>query len=112
MHKGVIIVQKPNKTMPEEYLKIAAGERDTYMGCVIPTLKGGLMHAAIPASQDDGAYPPDELVQIVKDTDVQLKTEDDTTDSPAVYYLAATDSTKTDDQQPFVILRDGSNQPQ
>lgn len=107
MHKGVIAVQAAHKLIDDEYLKIATGERDTYAGFVIPS-SDGLMTAHVRATDPHNSAA--ELLQIVKDTNDQLKAEDKTKDKPMVLYFASTDVTHDDDLQPFVLLKDGKNQ--
>lgn len=103
MHKGVIIVQAPNKLIEDEFLQIATGERDTYAGFILPS-KEGLMTAHIRPDNPNAAST--ELAQIVRDTNAQLKAEDKTKDSAMVLFLASTDATHDDDLQPHVLLKD------
>jgi hypothetical protein len=109
MHKGVIAVQAANKLIADEYLQVATGERDTYAGFLIPSVDG-LMKAAIRASDPHNSAA--ELMQVIKDTNEQLKAEDRTKDKPLVLYLAATDCTHEDDLQPHVLLKNDKNETQ
>src|SRR5258708_25348686 len=100
MHEAVIAVKNSEGKLPDEFINIATTECDGAFGFAMATPNGGLFHLAQEAD-------PASASLMTKETQ-----EDPQCSSNAVFFYQKTaDKVHADDLQPFVVLRDPSNQP-